>query len=119
MARSSRSQDRLVFAAAFLFSLLICIWFGSAVSGVDWDDSYIFFRYAENLALGHGLSFNPGDPSRMSLLLRKKRANYLLDRPPEISWSLASTVRAYPEMFHREVTFGTGMNEHIIYRITP
>ncbi|MGD2091954.1 MAG: hypothetical protein PVH61_37625 [Candidatus Aminicenantes bacterium] len=26
------------------------------------DDSYIFFRYAENLAGGHGIVFNPGEP---------------------------------------------------------
>jgi len=26
------------------------------------DDTYISFRYAENLANGHGLSFNPGEP---------------------------------------------------------
>src|SRR6185295_8846902 len=25
------------------------------------DDAYISFRYAENLATGHGLVFNPGD----------------------------------------------------------
>ncbi|NIN67208.1 MAG: hypothetical protein GTO63_21415, partial [Anaerolineae bacterium] len=34
-----------------------------AVSGVHWDDAYIFFRFAENLSRGDGLAFNPGELS--------------------------------------------------------
>ena len=28
--------------------------------GLPIDDGYIFMRYAENIAAGHGFSFNPG-----------------------------------------------------------
>ena len=34
-----------------------------AGAGLPLDDAYIFRRYAENLALGHGFSFNPGETS--------------------------------------------------------
>jgi len=33
------------------------------VTGVPLDDSWIHFRYAQNLSRGYGLSFNPGEPS--------------------------------------------------------
>ncbi len=32
-------------------------------AGMPIDDAYIFLRYAENLASGHGFSFNPGEVS--------------------------------------------------------
>ena len=44
-------------------ALVVCTPFALAWTGVHWDDAYIFFRYAENLAAGHGLAFNPGRPS--------------------------------------------------------
>jgi arabinofuranosyltransferase len=30
-------------------------------AGFEYDDSYIWFRYVENVARGHGASFNPGE----------------------------------------------------------
>ncbi|HSK75844.1 MAG TPA: hypothetical protein VLQ45_05255 [Thermoanaerobaculia bacterium] len=33
------------------------------VPGVHWDDAYITFRFAANLASGDGFVFNPGEPS--------------------------------------------------------
>ena len=41
-----------------LVSLLINLYY----QPLPIDDAYITFRYAENLAAGHGLVFNPGEP---------------------------------------------------------
>lgn len=50
--------------------LLVCAFFlqeeyrrTGQVIGVPLDDSWIHFRYAQNLHRGYGLSFNPGEPS--------------------------------------------------------
>ena len=56
----SPAAPALVTAA---FALLVCAPFAVASAGVHWDDAYIFFRYAMNLAGGHGLAFNAGHPS--------------------------------------------------------
>jgi len=42
--------------AVFIFMIIIRDVYAFGV-----DDSYIFFRYAENLSNGHGLVFNPGE----------------------------------------------------------
>jgi hypothetical protein len=47
----------LVIAAAAVFALML-----RDVHTFGVDDSYIFFRYAENLANGQGFVFNPGEP---------------------------------------------------------
>jgi len=46
---------------ALTVSAFILILVDVAAFGVD--DSFIFFRYAENLAHGHGFVFNPGEPA--------------------------------------------------------
>jgi hypothetical protein len=56
---------RLVIAAV---SLATSLWFLAAehragAFGFPLDDSWIHARFAENLATGHGFSFNPGEPS--------------------------------------------------------
>jgi len=52
-----RRRPVLLLVALLLFSLL-------AVPFVEYrtDDTFIFLRFARNLAGGHGLSFNPGEP---------------------------------------------------------
>ena len=50
-------------------TLRCVVLFATVVLGVAWawrlrslcDDSFISFRYARNLAFGHGLVFNPGE----------------------------------------------------------
>lgn len=49
-------------AAVAAASAAVCLPF-ALVPGVHWDDAYITFRFAANLAAGHGLAFNPGEPS--------------------------------------------------------
>lgn len=51
------SSKRLIFAGALI------VFIATAVAIWDYtiDDAFITFRYAENLANGHGLVFNPGD----------------------------------------------------------
>jgi hypothetical protein len=44
-------------AAALLVLVLQCV----AFSGVRKDDAFITYRYAQNLVLGRGMVFNPGD----------------------------------------------------------
>ena len=41
-----------------LTALCFALWYGSILV----DDAFITFRYSENLAAGHGLVFNPGEP---------------------------------------------------------
>ena len=50
-------------AAACIAILLVVhgVWFAHLFSGLAVDDAYISFRYAANLAHGHGLVFNPGE----------------------------------------------------------
>lgn len=47
-------QALLVVSAVWLFIASLSIW------NYTWDDSYIIFRYAENLRRGLGVVFNPG-----------------------------------------------------------
>lgn len=49
-------------AAALLF-LLAFISLATLFSGAAYDDAYITFRYARNLADGYGFCYNPGVPS--------------------------------------------------------
>lgn len=39
-------------------ALFAALWYGPCLV----DDAFITFRYAENMAAGHGLVFNPGEP---------------------------------------------------------
>lgn len=55
------SRRALLLAVAAL-SGVSCLPF-ALVPGVHWDDAYITFRFAANLASGHGFVFNPGEPS--------------------------------------------------------
>jgi hypothetical protein len=51
-------DKRLIFfiAAIILFLAFVIIFWNYSI-----DDAFVTFRYAENLAAGHGLTFNPGD----------------------------------------------------------
>ncbi|HWN81198.1 MAG TPA: hypothetical protein VNM87_03810, partial [Candidatus Udaeobacter sp.] len=57
-ARSSRFGALAILIALGVFTLL-------SLPFVEYrtDDTFIFLRYAQNLARGHGLAFNPGEPS--------------------------------------------------------
>jgi 4-amino-4-deoxy-L-arabinose transferase-like glycosyltransferase len=44
-----------------LAALILAAWVTWAVGPKTYDDAYITFRYARNLALGHGFVYNPGD----------------------------------------------------------
>lgn len=41
-----------------VLQVVLCLWFFRFTA----DDAYIIARYARNLAVGHGLVFNPGEP---------------------------------------------------------
>jgi len=43
-----------------MVGLALVIWLG-VMREFRLDDSFITFRYAQNLAAGHGLVYNPGD----------------------------------------------------------
>lgn len=60
--RTPTGRARL-FIASLLVNLVVIVPFIFAVPGVHWDDAYIFFQYAQNLASGHGLAFNAGETS--------------------------------------------------------
>ena len=45
-----------------LVSLAVFAYAARELAGFIPDDSYISFRYAENLSRGHGITFNPGEP---------------------------------------------------------
>jgi len=63
--------------------------------GLPIDDAYIFIRYAENMASGHGFSFNPGETSFgcTSLLW------------PAL---LAAVFKAFPFLSHETAAFWAG-----------
>lgn len=63
MVPADSKSNFSVFAMVAGTALLLSTPFIFAVSGVHGDDAYIFFRYANNLAEGRGLAFNPGEPS--------------------------------------------------------
>ena len=54
--RSNRGAEYVLFAA-----VVVCVACAFFVMDYIPDDSYISFRYAENLAAGHGLRFNPSE----------------------------------------------------------
>jgi len=51
-----------VIAALMLYYLLMCRR-AAGEFGFPLDDSWIHMRFAQNLAAGHGFSFNPGEPT--------------------------------------------------------
>lgn len=57
----SKRASTLHVAAAALVVLAAAVWVGSATWGFSYDDAYITYRYAQNLADGEGLVFNPGE----------------------------------------------------------
>src|ERR1700687_589015 len=64
----SRSSDRslimLVAVGFVLYALATYASLAVRLFPYTLDDSYITFRYAANLAAGHGLVFNPGEYPR-------------------------------------------------------
>lgn len=52
-----REARRLALAASVVWLVLASVW----IWGYTLDDAFIGFRYAQNLANGHGLVFNPGE----------------------------------------------------------
>jgi arabinofuranosyltransferase len=54
LARVEVRQAILLVSGVWLFIASVSVW------RCTWDDSYIIFRYAQNLANGLGLVFNPG-----------------------------------------------------------
>ena len=54
-------RDRLLLAGGILLALVVFGYFWRGVSGFAVDDSFIFFRYAENIANGDGIVFNHGE----------------------------------------------------------
>ena len=54
LTREKTRQALLVASGVWLFACSLSIWY------CTWDDSYIAFRYAQNLAKGLGLVFNAG-----------------------------------------------------------
>jgi 4-amino-4-deoxy-L-arabinose transferase-like glycosyltransferase len=53
-------KDKLIATAAIITAAIIILIQSMAIN-ITWDDSFIFYRYAENLANGHGLVYNPGE----------------------------------------------------------
>jgi hypothetical protein len=53
-ARVEARRAILLVSGVWLFIASVSVW------RCTWDDSYIIFRYAQNLANGLGLVFNPG-----------------------------------------------------------
>ena len=54
-AWKNRTARRLIFAAGLVvFVVFACVFWDYSI-----DDAFVTFRYAENLADGHGLVFNP------------------------------------------------------------
>jgi hypothetical protein len=50
-------------ALVSFLALISAFWLIRGAEGLPLDDAYIFRRYAENLSLGYGFSFNPGETS--------------------------------------------------------
>jgi arabinofuranosyltransferase len=50
----------LLLLLSIIALVLYVLYFDNGVYSV-YDDSFISFRYAQNLAWGHGLVFNPGE----------------------------------------------------------
>jgi len=65
-ARAQSTGARYAGAACVFVVVLALIWLGYADCDClfkQYDDAYITFRYAYNLASGHGLVFNGGEPT--------------------------------------------------------
>ena len=65
---TSPASWRLLLPIVALVVLMSCLFLGQAFHiagelGFPLDDAWIYARYADNLAHGHGFSFNPGVPS--------------------------------------------------------
>jgi hypothetical protein len=66
----SKQNDSLRYLALIGFGLLVMLLFlglewsaTGGISGVPLDDSWIHFRFADNLRAGDGFAFNPGNPT--------------------------------------------------------
>ena len=60
-AMGSQANNPRLSLVVLLVSLMVFFWGCATLSPFIPDDAYISFRYAENLALGHGLTFNRGE----------------------------------------------------------
>jgi len=58
-----RGRARIWAVAVAVLGAAVALLFAASASGLIDDDAYIFLRYAQNLADGRGLVFNPGEPS--------------------------------------------------------
>ena len=58
---STRSRKIAIFSVAVLLWLGIAMLFSVRLAGRSADDFFITYRYAQNLAQGHGFVFNPGE----------------------------------------------------------
>jgi arabinofuranosyltransferase len=61
MTRSGKTMQLLVLALVVGLFLVHALYFRALFLGNCIDDAYISFRYADNLAAGNGLVFNPGE----------------------------------------------------------
>ena len=60
---SLNKVDRFVLGGLGILVVIVFILMLRDVAAFGVDDSFIFFRYAENVANGHGFVFNPGEPA--------------------------------------------------------
>ncbi len=59
--RQEGSPSRLWLALPILLWAVLAAWLASRLAGKALDDFFITYRYAWNLAAGHGFTFNPGE----------------------------------------------------------
>jgi hypothetical protein len=52
-----------ILALLSILSIVSAVFIARSAFGLPLDDAYIFLKYAENLSLDHGFSFNPGETS--------------------------------------------------------
>jgi arabinofuranosyltransferase len=55
-------QDKIIFTIIGILVVLVFVLILRDVYAFGVDDSFIFYRYGENLCNGHGIVFNPGEP---------------------------------------------------------
>jgi hypothetical protein len=60
-ARFLRHASPALLLLAFAAVAVLVRWVAAAVTGITFEDSLISLRYAENLASGHGMVYNPGE----------------------------------------------------------
>jgi hypothetical protein len=58
---NSRRLSPPALLLALVGAVVIVRWLFLAATGIAFEDSYISLRYAENLASGHGMVYNPGE----------------------------------------------------------